>query len=147
MDPDNEISAASHRYDFVWQIGVQDLKYGLQRSRDLFLQDIQKTSNGQQALHIAVFVMMFFCLGVFSHYLFKPFLKRTMHETKRVAELLSQIPGGLDVEGLIETSSGKKVTKQRRAGPVDKQKGPYVPTAKSPKPEPRVPSRRISIVD
>lgn len=51
---------------------------------------------------------MFFTLGALNLYLMKPFLKQSKNESQRVAELLSQLPEELNVEGLIEKASGKK---------------------------------------
>lgn len=62
-----------------------------------------------RALQIAVLPVI--CIGnlVFLHRFFGPWLRRTLHESKRVAELLAQLPKELSVETMVMEAMGLEV--------------------------------------
>lgn len=108
QDAEADLTPFNHRLQFIWEAGTFDLGAGLETSALLYYDDLEKSTSGETTVHILLFVIMFICLGALNIYLMKPFLKRTVYESQRVAELLSQLPGELNVEGLIEKATGKK---------------------------------------
>lgn len=58
--------------------------------------------------HIILFVLSI-CLAIlFLATMFRPFIRRTAIEARQVAELLSQLPPEMDVEGLVASAMASK---------------------------------------
>lgn len=53
-------------------------------------------------LHILQVVLSILLAVMFIVFMLRPFLAETTSETKRVAELLAQLPADVDVEGLVQ---------------------------------------------
>lgn len=53
-------------------------------------------------LHILQVVLSILLAIMFYIFMLRPFLAETSSETKRVAELLAQLPADIDVEGLVQ---------------------------------------------
>lgn len=60
------------------------------------------------SIHIAAFVLTCLILLGFLLLILRPFLNKTSNETRRIAELLSQLPPNIDVEGLVQVSVSMK---------------------------------------
>lgn len=53
-------------------------------------------------LHMVQFVLSILLAGLFMIFMLRPFLAEIGAETKRIAELLAQLPADIDVEGLVQ---------------------------------------------
>jgi hypothetical protein len=56
----------------------------------------------QRTNHIVLLLLSCIALGAFVVLLLRPFLGALGKESRRVAELLAQLPGEMDVEALVE---------------------------------------------
>ncbi|GFH06388.1 PAS domain-containing protein, partial [Haematococcus lacustris] len=52
-------------------------------------------------LHVVQFVLSVLLAGAFYIFMLRPFLRETSSESRRIAELLAQLPPELEVEGLV----------------------------------------------
>lgn len=60
--------------------------------------------------HVILFVLSLVLSLLFLLLIFRPFIRRTAIEARQVAELLSQLPPEMDVEGLVASA----MTSRRR---------------------------------
>ncbi|KAL6764362.1 hypothetical protein V8C86DRAFT_1584387 [Haematococcus lacustris] len=67
---------------------------------------------------IASFALTWVIMALFLLFVFRPFLNRVKNETKRVAELLSQLPAEVDVEGLVQRWLMGATTNVRASQPL-----------------------------
>lgn len=89
------------------QVGLTDLTDALEISEELFLTEATEPIQTAVILQTAIFPILIAGKLAFLLKLFRPWLQRTMHETKHVAELLSQLPKELNVSSLIIESMDK----------------------------------------
>jgi hypothetical protein len=83
-------------------VGRQDLHDGGVRATAELLAVVQASLKSHTTTHIALLVVGIVCGALFMTVRLKPFLLVTSQEARRVAELLSQLPVDMDVEGMVE---------------------------------------------
>ena len=79
---------------------------GLATSIQLYSDDASASPAVASALQIAVLPVLALVNILFLQRFFRPWLQRTMHESKRMAELLAQLPREVNVEALVQTAMG-----------------------------------------
>lgn len=57
-------------------------------------------------LHVIGFVATWFIMISYLIFIMRPYLREASNETRRIAELLTQLPSDVDVEGLLRFSLG-----------------------------------------
>lgn len=83
-------------------MGRLDLHDGGVRATAELLAVVQASLKSHTTTHIALLVVGLVCGALFMTVRLKPFLLVTSQEARRVAELLSQLPVDMDVEGMVE---------------------------------------------
>lgn len=99
--PDDAIDMQSTYFQYIYEVGSQDLYGGLYHLTDVYTAAIITAYSQTLMLHVAAFAM---CCGLgflFLVFIMRPNYQRTQHEARRVAELLSQLPPDLAVEALV----------------------------------------------
>ncbi|KXZ48338.1 hypothetical protein GPECTOR_28g744 [Gonium pectorale] len=104
LDAIADVNASSSRWQYVWQVAREDLHEGLTDLVDGYRKDALAAFSAQGTLHIVVFAVSWALWAAYLWLLLRPYLQVSSTETKRVAELLSQLPTELDVEGMVEES-------------------------------------------
>lgn len=86
-DPVSSLSTRNDRFRFIWLAGGGDLHDGLIRNRELYYQSALDTPKAAKGLLIAALPIV--CVGsyMFLQRYFGPWTKRTLHESKVVAEV------------------------------------------------------------
>lgn len=80
--------------------------------------------------HIILFVMNWVLALMFLITMFRPFIRRTTIEARQVAELLSQLPPEMDVEGLVASAmTSTKRKGERTRGMPPGYTAPGLPSA------------------
>ena len=91
----------SARYDYIWSVGHFDMRDGLQLANANYVADALASFSSQGDTHVALLVAALLAGALFMALLFRPFLAATAKESRRVAELLTQLPKDMDVEGMV----------------------------------------------
>ena len=89
-------------FDYVWTTTEQDVLTALNTALDMALVDTQTDARTAQALQIAFLVVVFVGTSLFITYVLRPWLIGASKGSRRVAELLSQVPPEINIERLIE---------------------------------------------
>lgn len=77
------------------------MRDGLASANQNYISDALASFSSQGTTHILLLVVALVCGLLFMVVLFKPFLSSTAKESRRVAELLTQLPKDVDVEGMV----------------------------------------------
>lgn len=85
-DPLESLTPTNERFAFLWDVGPTDLFDAQATSVQLYEEESVAPAAVAQWLQIAVLPCLFAGKIIFLHRFFKPWVQRTMHETKRVAE-------------------------------------------------------------
>ncbi|GAX73194.1 hypothetical protein CEUSTIGMA_g647.t1 [Chlamydomonas eustigma] len=99
-----EAEPDSLRWLFIWQVARVDLSDGLFMLATNYNQLALKTFIVFDAVQCAVMALIVTVSFVYAFFMFRPFVSATFAESKRVAELLSQLPNDMDVENMVEAS-------------------------------------------
>ena len=105
---------------------------GLQTLVQLFMAEAQAQPMVSSILQIVVVPVLFFGDILFVQRFFRPWVRRTMLESRRVAELLAQLPKEVSVEALVMEAMGRTVDPAR----ADSTAAPPPPRADAVHPEP-----------
>ena len=89
-------------FDYIWNTSEQDVLTALNYALNMALTDTQTDARTAQALQIAFLVVVFVCTSLFITYVLRPWLIGASKGSRRVAELLSQVPAEINIERLIE---------------------------------------------
>jgi hypothetical protein len=89
-------------------VGNFDLHEGMQQAASQYSTRVLASFQKVLDLHIVLFVLSWTATFAFVVFIFKPFLRRVQAESRRVAELLSQLPADMDVEALVEQALGRR---------------------------------------
>ena len=82
-------------------MGRHDVENGLAAMVDTFSVDTRTNPLVAQDILIVMFVFVFVANSIFFLRFFAPWLDRTLADTKRVAQMLSELPPELKVDALI----------------------------------------------
>ncbi|KAG2422329.1 hypothetical protein HXX76_016114 [Chlamydomonas incerta] len=104
LDDLADVSANSSRWQYVWRVARSDLHDGLHELLVSYRADALAAFTAQGTLHTVIFAVSWVLWAAYLYFLLRPYLQVSSTETKRVAELLSQLPAELDVEGMVEES-------------------------------------------
>ncbi|KAG2487286.1 hypothetical protein HYH03_014127 [Edaphochlamys debaryana] len=104
LDDLGDVNHTSDRWQYIWQVAQVDLHDGLEELTASYEADALAAFTAQGTLHTIIFGISWALWGLYIFLLLKPYLAVSSTETKRVAELLSQLPTELDVEGMVEES-------------------------------------------
>jgi hypothetical protein len=77
------------------------MRDGLASANQNYISGALASFSSQGTTHILLLVVALVCGLLFMVVLFKPFLSSTAKESRRVAELLTQLPKDVDVEGMV----------------------------------------------
>ncbi|KAL6755690.1 hypothetical protein V8C86DRAFT_191028 [Haematococcus lacustris] len=98
---DNLLSLNNPAFKFIFECGNADVTGGLVLLSNEYDAYVQRVYQEAVTLHIITFVMCWVvCLG-FQLFIMRPYSTRIIVESKRIAELLSNLPTELDVEALV----------------------------------------------
>lgn len=73
---------------------------GMHLLHDVLGNTLLQKLHSERNVHITLLIMSFVFYTAYMLLLFRPFYKATSHQTKRVVELLSQLPSDMDVRAL-----------------------------------------------
>lgn len=93
----NGLWCTRHRFWYV----QYDILGGLSQLNLEFRGFVERVYGGVLSIHIAALVLTVLIMAGFLALILRPFLAKTTNETRRIAELLSQLPPDIDVEGLV----------------------------------------------
>eukprot|EP00898_Chlorokybus_atmophyticus_P005871 jgi/Chlat1/6285/Chrsp44S05780 len=107
-DADADLNWDNERFQFLWVVGTNILTDAFDTYLNNYYSTIQVRSQTNLVVQIMIFVAI--CLGLCGTYLYylKPFFERTHVESKRVAELLSQLPTTIKIEQIIQEADSSK---------------------------------------
>ncbi|PNH09214.1 Tiny macrocysts protein B, partial [Tetrabaena socialis] len=91
----------STEFNMLWATGQSDMEGGLVTMSALFHSDVQDAYSNVEVQQITMFAMMCVMVVGFSLIALRPFVPFAKNEMRRIAELLSQLPTEVDVEGLL----------------------------------------------
>ncbi len=101
-----DIGPGSSRWSFLWNVTYVDLMGGMHRADDLYMKVIMDAFESQKIIHIALLVICAVAAAGYVLLLLRPYLGHVSRESKRVAELLVQLPPEMDVEGMVASAWG-----------------------------------------
>jgi hypothetical protein len=101
---------------YIWQVGLQDMLGGFEHMALEHGAGIVNVFNQLRTVHIVVFVISWLGMGAYIVFMLLPSLRRGQKETKRVAELLSQLPAEAKVEKLVAAVVGGGSKKKNGGG-------------------------------
>ncbi|KXZ42335.1 hypothetical protein GPECTOR_160g117 [Gonium pectorale] len=91
----------SSRLSFLYLEGSGNLHWALTALTEAHLDRVVALYMRVEVFHVMVFVLSWLLAGVFLFGMLRPFMGHTQRETERIAEMLSQLPADVDVEGLL----------------------------------------------
>jgi hypothetical protein len=103
----------------MWGPARLDLQPSLYAMVVDFVTDGFLALGSQRTNHIVLLLLSCIALGAFVVLLLRPFLGALGKESRRVAELLAQLPGDMDVEGLVEDTVGAALKVRKLGGEWD----------------------------
>ncbi|GFH07328.1 uncharacterized protein HaLaN_02113, partial [Haematococcus lacustris] len=89
-----------HPY-YQYTVNEADLEGGMVALNAAFLAMVKGMYENTTMLHVVQFVLSVLLAGAFYIFMLRPFLRETSSESRRIAELLAQLPPELEVEGLV----------------------------------------------
>jgi hypothetical protein len=93
-------------YSFLWLVGNWDMHDGLMRLTSSYAEDIALVFMRERLLHAALLVVTIASVAAYFAAMLRPFVARVGKEGRRVAELLVQLPGEVDVETVVAALTG-----------------------------------------
>lgn len=115
-DSYSDLNLSSHRLDYLYRVGLQDLGDALYTNGVNAKAYSLKLLENVLIMNIVLLVVSVLLAFFFLFYMVMPHVGRTTKESKRIAELLSQLPPDMDVEGLVQQAI-------RRGGGVNTEQG------------------------
>ncbi|KAG2450719.1 hypothetical protein HYH02_004557 [Chlamydomonas schloesseri] len=107
-DADADLNFNSTRFDYIWRVAYHQLMMGVWDANGIYTTAANEKFGQVRMAHIILFVLSI-CLAIlFLATMFRPFIRRTAIEARQVAELLSQLPPEMDVEGLVASAMASK---------------------------------------
>ncbi|KAJ9531692.1 hypothetical protein QJQ45_021837 [Haematococcus lacustris] len=103
MSQDLEPSLDGDVFSTVWNMRG-DTSGGLSNINKQYEASVLAVFDFVIAVHVVGLVLTLLLLLAYLAFVLKPYLKETANETKRLAELLTQLPNEVDVEGLLRAS-------------------------------------------
>ncbi|GIL98955.1 hypothetical protein Vretimale_4181, partial [Volvox reticuliferus] len=91
----------SSRLDYLFLEGTGNLHWAMLHLTDVHLASVVALYMRVEVFHVVVFVLSWLLAGLFLFGMLRPFMGHTQRETERIAEMLSQLPADVDVEGLL----------------------------------------------
>ncbi|KAJ9513708.1 hypothetical protein QJQ45_015466 [Haematococcus lacustris] len=85
----------------TYTVNEADLEGGMVALNAAFLAMVKGMYENTTMLHVVQFVLSVLLAGAFYIFMLRPFLRETSSESRRIAELLAQLPPELEVEGLV----------------------------------------------
>ncbi|WIA17635.1 hypothetical protein OEZ85_014441 [Tetradesmus obliquus] len=100
-DDPRDINVSNARLRYIWQLGRNDLFDGMQLADKTFRAGVEEIFAQVRVVHEAIFALSL--IGAIALWLglVRPTLRRAARETAQIAEMLSQLPPEMDVEGII----------------------------------------------
>lgn len=110
-----DIGFNSDEFQFMDNIGPLDMHSGLMEALRLYIDHQIDVQGNIEQINILVFVFSWIACFAFVRTILQPYIKTTRQQRSRIAELLSQLPKGVDVEQLItqQIFPRKRVTSLR----------------------------------
>ncbi|GAX73193.1 hypothetical protein CEUSTIGMA_g646.t1 [Chlamydomonas eustigma] len=120
----SDINLYSPQLDYLWRVGLYDLSDGLDLLYSLTKSEAEKTLGLVVTLQIILLVLSILLASFFLIFMILPFLSQARKESQRIAELLSQLPVELDVEGMVShaldaTIASDKIEKKVQVANVE----------------------------
>ncbi|GLC67719.1 hypothetical protein PLESTF_000598300 [Pleodorina starrii] len=110
-------SLNSSRLDYLFHEGTGNLHWAMYHLTEVHLDSVVALYTRVEVFHVVVFVLSWLLAGLFLFGMLRPFMGHTQRETERIAEMLSQLPADVDVEGLLNKALiSIKVGDQRASG-------------------------------
>ncbi|KXZ49203.1 hypothetical protein GPECTOR_22g793 [Gonium pectorale] len=100
------ISLNSSDFEYVWATSETDMEGGLNLLVQTYYGDVQNRLRREQRLQIALFSVIWIWVMWYLFLQLRPLLARCRRESKRMAELLCQLPNEVDVETLVARAIG-----------------------------------------
>ncbi|GIL43535.1 hypothetical protein Vafri_1240, partial [Volvox africanus] len=91
----------SSRLDYLFHEGTGNLHWAMMHLTSVHLDSVVALYMRVEVFHVVVFVLSWLLAGLFLFGMLRPFMGHTQRETERIAEMLSQLPADVDVEGLL----------------------------------------------
>ncbi|GAB4813124.1 hypothetical protein N2152v2_000170 [Parachlorella kessleri] len=110
MLPTASITPFTDQFLFIWNVTREgeELDDALNTNTADFVADGQGRMTAVVILQVVAMVLGVVVVAYFQFYMLGPFLMRSKKESRRVAELLSQLPPDLDVEHLVLSSTNQQ---------------------------------------
>ncbi|KAG2501688.1 hypothetical protein HYH03_000190 [Edaphochlamys debaryana] len=109
----------SSEWKFLWSTGQTDVEGALNQLKHLYFDDVQSAYKRVQVQQVALFAIAWVWALLFLVLQVRPLLRRASNEMRRIAELLSQLPSEVDVEGLVmAVVLGERATGPPHAAPI-----------------------------
>lgn len=99
--PAYELTPDNPHFGFVWEAGHSDLHDGMLALVEIYNAGSYSLPQTADNIIIAIFVFVMVANILFFFRYFRPWLARTLSESKRVAELLSELPKEMNIDALI----------------------------------------------
>ncbi|KAG2493479.1 hypothetical protein HYH03_008295 [Edaphochlamys debaryana] len=96
------------RFDYIWRVAYHQLMQGVWAANAIYTTAANANFSQVRMAHIILFVISLVLAVLFLSMMFRPFIRRTAIEARQVAELLSQLPPEMDVEGLVASAMTSK---------------------------------------
>ncbi|GFH13876.1 PAS domain-containing protein [Haematococcus lacustris] len=87
-------------YNFYWNT-IPDMSGGFERLSEAYQVFVNDNLRVVLSLHICLFVFTLVLMAVYVGLMVLPFVKVTRNETRRIAELVSQLPAEVDMEATL----------------------------------------------
>ncbi|GFR48517.1 hypothetical protein Agub_g10412 [Astrephomene gubernaculifera] len=103
-DAYSDINFNSTRFDYIWRVAYHQLIKGSWTANTIYTTAANANFGKVRMAHVILFVLSLLMAVLFLVAMFRPFIRRTAIEARQVAELLSQLPPEMDVEGLVASA-------------------------------------------
>ncbi|KAI7846027.1 hypothetical protein COHA_000564 [Chlorella ohadii] len=114
---------SNKQFQFMWEVGQEGgaLDDAMLTNTEDYVQDGKKHMATVSIIQILALVALFFLFAYFWVYQLRPFMRRAKQESRRVAELLSQLPPEMAVEELVAEASNMDDKEDKEAAKLRKQ--------------------------
>jgi hypothetical protein len=100
------VTLSSPRLRYLWRAARFDLYEGLRGVGDVFSARLEELFGAARTVQVAGLVLVAAGLAATAALVARPLSRRAAAEALLVAELLAQLPAGVDCEGLLATAMG-----------------------------------------
>lgn len=100
-EPPTTDSLLSPAFNMLWSTGQSDVEGGVVKLNNFYYNHVVGGYAVTKVLHTVLFAMSWVLAAVYVMGILLPFLRVTLAENRRVAELLASLPPDVDVEGLL----------------------------------------------